>query len=169
MVLSWRREDLGWMSGGSSLLWKRWGAGTAAQSGCGCPVPGGVQGQVGWAPGSLGWYALWSLVALPVAGSLELDDTWGSLQAILWFYDTMIQRNTIKPVGKHRLSKSVNLRTVDLTTPLVSCLMHIHCPPPKSLHDNLPVLITGGFGTVHLFIITHQLEEPFEKLNGLNE
>jgi len=23
----------------------------AAQGGCGCPVPGGVQGQVGWGPG----------------------------------------------------------------------------------------------------------------------
>ena len=23
----------------------------AAQRGCGCPVPGGVQGQVGWGPG----------------------------------------------------------------------------------------------------------------------
>jgi len=23
----------------------------AAQRGCGCPIPGGVQGQVGWGPG----------------------------------------------------------------------------------------------------------------------
>ena len=23
----------------------------AAQRGCGCPIPGGVQGQVGWSPG----------------------------------------------------------------------------------------------------------------------
>ena len=23
----------------------------AAQSGCGCPIPGGIQGQVGWGPG----------------------------------------------------------------------------------------------------------------------
>ena len=29
---------LGWISGGSSLLWEWWGAGTAAQRGCGCPV-----------------------------------------------------------------------------------------------------------------------------------
>ena len=26
----------------------------AAQRGCGCPVPGGVQGQVGWGPGQPG-------------------------------------------------------------------------------------------------------------------
>jgi len=26
----------------------------AAQIGCGCPVPGGVQGQVGWGPGQPG-------------------------------------------------------------------------------------------------------------------
>ena len=25
----------------------------AAQRGCGCPVPGGVQGQVGWGPGQI--------------------------------------------------------------------------------------------------------------------
>ena len=26
----------------------------ATQRGCGCPVPGGVQGQVGWGPGQPG-------------------------------------------------------------------------------------------------------------------
>ena len=26
----------------------------AAQRGCGCPVPGGVHGQVGWGPGQAG-------------------------------------------------------------------------------------------------------------------
>jgi len=26
----------------------------AAQRGCGCPIPGGVQGQVGWGPGQPG-------------------------------------------------------------------------------------------------------------------
>jgi len=26
----------------------------AAQRGCGCPVPGGIQGQVGWGPGQPG-------------------------------------------------------------------------------------------------------------------
>ena len=31
-------------------------------------IPGGVQGQVGWALGSLGWYEKWRFVALPVGG-----------------------------------------------------------------------------------------------------
>jgi len=89
MVVSWRREDLGWISGGSSLLWEWWGAGTAAQRGCGCPILGGVHGQVGWGPGqpglvldvkvgspawSRGFGAWWSLRSLPT-------------QAILRFYD----------------------------------------------------------------------------------
>jgi len=26
----------------------------AVQKGCGCPIPGGVQGQVGWGPGQPG-------------------------------------------------------------------------------------------------------------------
>ena len=44
-------------------------------------VPGGVQGQVGWALGSLGWYEMWGLVALPVGGrGLELRDPWGPFQ-----------------------------------------------------------------------------------------
>jgi len=50
----------------------------AAQRGCGCPVPGGVQGQVGWGPGQPGLVldmavgspacggGCWSLVILEV-------------------------------------------------------------------------------------------------------
>ena len=30
--------------------------------------------------GSLGWYEMWRLVALPVAGGLELRDPWGPFQ-----------------------------------------------------------------------------------------
>jgi len=54
MVWSWGREDLGWMSGGSSLLWERWGAGTAAQRGCGCPVHP-------WRCSRPGWMGPWAL------------------------------------------------------------------------------------------------------------
>jgi len=68
----------------------------AAQRGCGCPIPGGVQGQDG-ALGKLVWW----LGALPVAGRLEHGDHWGPFQSnpfcgwfcdfmILWFYDSMI-------------------------------------------------------------------------------
>ena len=45
MVLSSGREGLDWMSGESYL---QRGAGTAVKRGCGCSIPGGVQGQVGW-------------------------------------------------------------------------------------------------------------------------
>ena len=40
------------------------------------PVPGGVQGQVGWGPGQPGlvWHSKWRLAALPEARGLELDD-----------------------------------------------------------------------------------------------
>ena len=37
-----------------------------------CSIPGGVQGQVGWSPGQPD--LICNLVALPVAGGLELDD-----------------------------------------------------------------------------------------------
>ena len=39
------------MSGGSSLLRDGMVLEQAAQRGCGCPVPGGVQGQIGQGPG----------------------------------------------------------------------------------------------------------------------
>lgn len=42
----------------------------AARRSCGSPIPGGAQGQVGWAPGSL----IWWVAVLPMAGGLELDD-----------------------------------------------------------------------------------------------
>ena len=35
----------------------------AAHRGCGCPVPGGVQGQVGWGP-----WAAWSGINVEVDG-----------------------------------------------------------------------------------------------------
>ena len=42
----------------------------AAQGSSGCPVPGGVQGEVGWVLGSL----IQCSAALPMAERLELDD-----------------------------------------------------------------------------------------------
>jgi len=45
----------------------------AAQRGWGCPVPGGVQGQVGWGPGQPD-RVLDLSVGNRVAGRLELDD-----------------------------------------------------------------------------------------------
>ena len=47
-------EDLGWISG--EILYQESGEvlKQPAQKGCGCPVPGGIQGQVGWGPGQPG-------------------------------------------------------------------------------------------------------------------
>ena len=42
----------------------------AAQRGCGCSVPGGVQGQVRWGPGQPGLVLDLVAGSLPVAGGL---------------------------------------------------------------------------------------------------
>ena len=46
----------------------------AAQRGSGGPIPGGVQGQVGWGPGQPGLVLDMEVGGLPAAGRLELDD-----------------------------------------------------------------------------------------------
>jgi len=51
-----------------------------AQRSCGCPIPGGVQGQVGWAPGTLSWCLISWLATLQMKGGLELDDVRGPFQ-----------------------------------------------------------------------------------------
>ena len=58
--------------------------GWAAQRYCGCSVPRGVQDQVEWSQ-----YHIWRLVALSLAGGLELDCPWGPFQQKP-FYDCMI-------------------------------------------------------------------------------
>ena len=42
-------------------------------------IPGGVQAQVGWALGSLGWYEMWGLVALPVVRMVGASQSLRSL------------------------------------------------------------------------------------------
>ena len=54
MVLSSRREGSKWMSGRKFFTESGEVLEQAAQTGCGCPVPGGVQGEVGWGPGQPG-------------------------------------------------------------------------------------------------------------------
>jgi len=60
----------------------------AAQRGCGCPVPGGVQGQVGWGPGQPGLVLNVEVGGPACGGGLELDDPSGSFQPKP-FYDSM--------------------------------------------------------------------------------
>jgi len=65
---------------------------TFAQGGCGCPIPGGIQGQAGCGSGQPGL-----LVGNPAhSRGLELDERCGSFQprpfydsVIPWFYDSM--------------------------------------------------------------------------------
>jgi len=41
---------------------------------CGCPIPGGAQGHIGWGPGQPELLPDSVLAILPTAGGLELDD-----------------------------------------------------------------------------------------------
>ena len=88
MVLSSRREGLDWMSGGSSLQSGEVLA-QAAQRGCGCLIPGGVQGQVGWGPGQLGFIPDLEVGGSAVSEELEHDDPWGPFQPKP-FYDSNV-------------------------------------------------------------------------------
>ena len=45
-----------------------------AQRGCGCPVPGGVQGQVGWGPAQSDLILDLAAGSLACGTGLELDD-----------------------------------------------------------------------------------------------
>ena len=61
-----------------------WGAGTAAQRSCGCPIPGGTQDQIGWGPGQPD----------PVNCNpyhdrgLELNDLWGPFQSKIFSFSS---------------------------------------------------------------------------------
>ena len=46
----------------------------AAHRGCGCPIPGGVQGQVGWGPGQPALVLNMEDVSPACGGGLEFDD-----------------------------------------------------------------------------------------------
>ena len=84
MALNWKREDLDQMLGRNLLLWGSWALEQVAQWGCGCPLPGSIQGQAGWGfeqPGLEGGVPAYSR-------GLELDDLKGPCQPnhsmILW-------------------------------------------------------------------------------------
>ena len=52
----------------------------AAQESCGCPVPAGIQGQVGWGPEQLGLVPDLEVGGPVCVEGLELDDPWGPFQ-----------------------------------------------------------------------------------------
>ena len=79
----------------------------AAQWGCGCPIPGGVQGQVRWGPGQPGLVP--DVVTGNPAHGREVGTRWSlrSLltQAILWFCDSVILWRTF-----HRADTEESIR-----------------------------------------------------------
>jgi len=85
MVLNWDRGGLGWILGGSFPPRGWWRTEQVAQGGCGCPIPGGIQGQAGCGSGQPGL-----LVGDP-AHSRGVETRWSlwsfSTQAIPWFYE----------------------------------------------------------------------------------
>jgi len=86
----WHSKSYSWVRLHYPIISREWwGAGTAAQRGCGCPIPGGVQGQVGWGPGQPG-LVLNAEVGSP-ACSRGVGASWPlrslPTQAILCFHD----------------------------------------------------------------------------------
>ena len=95
MVLSWGREDLGWISGGSSLLCEWWGA----RTGCPerlwmprpwrCSRPGWMGASAAWSSIKWGgwwsclWWGGWSLMNLEVPSN-------PSYSMILWKFTQII-------------------------------------------------------------------------------
>jgi len=61
----------------------------AAQRGCGCPIPGGVQDQVGWGPGQPGLVLNVEIGGPAYGRGLEIHDPRGPFQPGL-FYDSVI-------------------------------------------------------------------------------
>ena len=83
------REGLDWMSGEALYQESGEALAQAAQGGCGCPIPGGFQGQVGWNPGQPGLVPDLK-VGGPTCG--KGVGTWWSMgplpaQVVLWFYE----------------------------------------------------------------------------------
>jgi len=76
MVSNWDRGGLGWIWGGSFPLRGWWHTEQVAQGGCGCPIPGGIQGQAGCGSGQPGL-----LVGNPAhSRGLKWDDNCGPFQ-----------------------------------------------------------------------------------------
>ena len=71
MVLNWNREGLGW------ILGRSFSHRVVAQGGCGCPIPGGIQGQAGCGSGQPG------LVVGDPAHSRRVGTRWS-----LWSFST---------------------------------------------------------------------------------
>ena len=85
-----------------------------AQGGCGCPIPGGIQGQAGCGSGQRG------LMVGDPAHSRGIEIGWSlwsfSTQAILWFFDTECLLMIPCPLMSHSF-----IATTVATTKVRSC------------------------------------------------
>ena len=82
--------------GRNSLLRGQWGPGTDCPESCGCPIPGGAQGQAGWALGSLIWWVAtspwhgdWKWIIFKVPSNPSHPMT-------LWLYDMAARKCHVK-------------------------------------------------------------------------
>jgi len=90
MALNWKRADLDRILGRNYLLWGWWDTGTGCPARLWMPLPGSIQGQVGWGREQPG------LEGVPAySRGLELDDLKCPFQSnysgIEWFKDSVIQ------------------------------------------------------------------------------
>jgi len=112
MVLNWDMRGLGWILGGSFSLRGWWRTEQVAQGGCGCPIPGGIEGQAGCGSEQPG------LVAGDPAHSRGVETRWTlwsfSTQAILWFYEIQCYEFWLVTVNINRTKQRAAL--------LISCV-----------------------------------------------
>jgi len=76
---TWKREDLGWMLGGSSLPGEWWGAGTGCPERLWMPRPWRCS-RPGWMRPWATWSSKWGGWWPCLAGGLEIHDPWGPFQ-----------------------------------------------------------------------------------------
>jgi len=96
MVLNWDKGGLGWILGRSFSHRGCWRTEQVAQGGCGCPIPGGIQGQAGCGSGQPGL-----LVGDPAhSRGLKLNEHCGPFQPRP-FYDSMVINITCISVTVH--------------------------------------------------------------------
>jgi len=137
----------------------------AAQRGCGCPIPGGVQGQLGWGPGKTG-------LVLACGRSIG---TWGSLwslptQAILWSNCGSLALSSGWQQMSHVICKQHFHLSIEKPVQICSGLFHlgysIVCFRLKScmglISKHLKVTVKGWLsGTQHFLLIRAGLCGPF--------
>jgi len=122
MAPSWRREDFSWLSGGSPFLWEWWGAGIAAQRGCGCPIHPWKSSRPGWMGPWAAWAGIryggwWPCLHRRIGASWSLRSL--PTQAILLFYERQPSFLSLDPINR----KLVRRKHHNFTMGPASCNM----------------------------------------------